>query len=134
MNRIRIPYEELEFSFARSSGPGGQNVNKVNSKAILRWRIVESTALPPDLRDRILARLSSRLTSEGELVVASDRFRDQKKNKDDCIEKLVELLAMASHVPKARRKTKPSRASKKRARESKSRNAEKKRLRAKIRE
>lgn len=130
--KIQIPYAELEFTFVRSSGPGGQNVNKVNSKAVLRWRIVDSYAIPEELRDRVLSRLASRLTVDGDLVLASDRYRDQKQNREDCIEKLIALLAEASHIPKARRKTKPSRSSKKKNRESKSRDSDKKKLRRKI--
>lgn len=107
-------------------------MNKVNSKAVLRWRIVDSYALPEDLRERILSRLATRLTTEGDLVIASDRFRDQKQNKDDCIEKLAALLAEASHVPKARRKTKVSRSTRRKNRESKSRDSEKKKNRRKV--
>ncbi len=76
-SRISIPHEEFEFSFARSGGPGGQNVNKVNSKALLRWPVVTSAALPPDVRARFLARYRSRLTVEGEVIVTSQRYRDQ---------------------------------------------------------
>jgi ribosome-associated protein len=129
---LHVPFHELEFSFARSSGPGGQNVNKVNTKAVLRWRPAESTSLPEHARERILARLAPKLTVEGDLVIASDRFRDQKRNKEDCIEKLVAILAQASAIPKARRKTKPSRSAKRKRRESKSRDSEKKKLRGRV--
>ena len=84
---VRIPFSELELSYARSSGPGGQNVNKVNSKAVLRWSVLKSPSLREDLRQRLLKRLSSRLTVEGEIVLSSDRFRDQTRNRDDCLEK-----------------------------------------------
>lgn len=126
---IRIPLAELEFSYARSSGPGGQNVNKVSSKAILRWNLERSPSLPEETRARLRAKLATRLTREGELVIASDRFRDQLKNREDCIQKLQMLLREASHVPKARKKTKPSRSTVKKAKESKRRHSEKKRLR-----
>jgi ribosome-associated protein len=132
--KFHVPYAELEFSFVRSSGPGGQNVNKVNSKAVLRWNLAGTTGFAPEDRDRMLAKLAARLTTEGDLIVMSDRFRDQKQNKDDCIEKLVAVIAQSLAVPKARRKTKPTRGSKRRKLEAKSRDGEKKRLRGKVRE
>lgn len=126
---MRIPLSELKITYSRSSGPGGQNVNKVNSKALLRWNLIQSPSLAPELRDRLLARLRGRLNHEGELLIASDRFRDQARNRDDCIEKLHEILAAASFVPKTRKKSKPSRSSIRRAKESKSRHSAKKFLR-----
>ena len=109
-SRIRIPHEEFEFTFARSGGPGGQNVNKVNSKAILRWPVAQSAALPPDVRARFLARHQSRLTIAGELIVTSQRYRDQGRNIGDCLEKLRAMLAAVAVRPVARKKTKPGRA------------------------
>src|SRR5690242_13852589 len=76
-SRIRIPHQEFEFSFARSGGPGGQNVNKVNSKALLRWPVHNSPSLPADVRHRFLTRYRSRLTTEGEIILSSQRYRDQ---------------------------------------------------------
>lgn len=131
--KIPIPYHELDFSFVRSSGPGGQNVNKVNSKAVLRWRITESPSLPVLMRERILTRLASRITGDGDIILMSDRYRDQKMNKDDCIQKLAELLESATHIPKARKATKPTRSAKRRTLEEKGRDAKKKKLRGKLR-
>ena len=131
--RFRVPFAELRFEFVRSSGPGGQNVNKVNSKAVLRWSVGETTALDESGRSRVSEKLHRRITSEGELVLSSDRHRDQKKNRDDCVEKLVVLVEEALSVPKPRRETKPTRASRRRQAESKSRDSEKKRNRGKIR-
>lgn len=108
-SRITIPAGELRFSFVRSSGPGGQNVNKVNSKAQLRWSVLRSTALSEEVRSRIVARLRSRITERGELVLSSQRYRDQAKNVGDCLEKLRELVAAAAVPPKRRKKTRPPR-------------------------
>jgi ribosome-associated protein len=126
---IRIPLSEFEFSYARSSGPGGQNVNKVNSKAVLRWNLLSSPSLAPDTRARILARLAAQLTTEGDLVISSDRFRDQLRNREDCLEKLKSLLFSASFVPKRRKKTKPSYSSQRKAKERKTKHSLKKNLR-----
>lgn len=119
-----IPDEEFSFTFARSSGPGGQNVNKVNSKAILTWSPVESPSLPGAVRLRFLARFASRLTNEGKLVIASQRYRDRPRNIEDCRQKLVEMLRSVLAPPKARRPTKPSRGAKERRLESKRRRSE----------
>ena len=109
--RISIPDSEFQFTFVRSSGPGGQNVNKVNTKAVLRWPVAASPSLPPAVRDRFRTRYASRLTTDGELVLSSQRFRDQAKNRDDCLEKLRAMLEAVAVAPVRRRKTKPSRAS-----------------------
>jgi ribosome-associated protein len=111
---LRIPLSEFSFSFARSAGPGGQNVNKVNSKAILRWPISESPSLPPEVRDRFLAQNRHRVTVEGDFVMSSQRYRDQPRNIADCHEKLQELLRAAAVRPVRRKKTKPSAGSKRR--------------------
>jgi ribosome-associated protein len=108
---ISIPDSEFQFTFVRSSGPGGQNVNKVNTKAVLRWPVAASPSLSGPVRARFLARYSSRLTTAGELILTSQRYRDQSKNRDDCLDKLREMLAAVAVAPIRRRKTKPSRAS-----------------------
>lgn len=123
---IQIPLDEFEFTYARSSGPGGQNVNKVNSKAVLRWRPLTSPNLREDVRTRFVARYSGKLTTEGELVLSSERFRDQRQNIDDCLEKVREMLLSVARPPKTRKKTKPSRASKERRLDSKRRDSAKK--------
>jgi ribosome-associated protein len=116
---IRIPDEELQFSYVRSSGPGGQNVNKVASKAVLRWNAAASLSLPHEIRGRFLSRFSSRLTTAGELIVTSQRYRDQHRNAEDCLEKLKEMLLSAARRPTVRRPSKPTRASQKRRLEAK---------------
>jgi ribosome-associated protein len=126
---FEIPLSEISFSFVRSSGPGGQNVNKVNSKAVLRWNLVETSALPEPIKARILSRLADRLTRTGELIVASDRFRDQGRNREDCLEKLRAIIAQAAKPPLIRKATRPTRSSQRKKREEKKRNSQKKSLR-----
>lgn len=126
---IEIAIAELEFTYARSSGPGGQNVNKVNSKAVLRWNLVNSQSLTPEIKSRLYQRLSNTLTRDGEIVIASDRFRDQIRNREDCLEKLRALIASGVARPKKRKKTKPSFSSRIKAKQEKSRHSEKKRQR-----
>jgi ribosome-associated protein len=112
--RISIPDEELHFSFARSSGPGGQNVNKVNSKATLHWNATTSPALPEEIRQRFLALYASRITNDGEVVITSQESRDQPKNVAICLEKLKQMIVAVLTVPKKRRPTKPTKGSQKR--------------------
>lgn len=133
MDLDSLPWFEMEYTFVRSSGPGGQNVNKVNSKAMLRWNLLQSSwfaRLPESFQAQVLNRLANQLTSLGELIVTSDRFRDQPKNREDCREKLLSLISSALHRPKARKKTKPSKSSQRRAKENKSRHSDKKRMRS----
>ncbi len=111
---IRIPREELDLSFARSGGPGGQNVNKVSSKVLLRWNPAASKALPVAVKARFLAQQRAKLTGEGVLLLTSQRYRDQGRNLEDCLRKLRELVLQALRPPKVRRPTKPTRASKER--------------------
>jgi ribosome-associated protein len=111
---LRVPLNEFSFTFARSGGPGGQNVNKVNSKAVMRWRVLESPSLDERVRARFVEQNRHRITEAGELIITSQRFRDQPKNIDDCREKLRELLARAAAQPKRRRPTKPTAGSRRR--------------------
>lgn len=123
---IHIAREELHFTYARSSGAGGQNVNKVNSKAILRWNVQTTTSLPEDVKMRFLRRYASKLTGEGDLVLMSDRFRDQGRNAADCMEKLREMIEAVAKPPKKRKATKPTFGSKQRRLKAKKEHSEKK--------
>ena len=120
-----IPPEEIAWQFARSGGPGGQHVNKTSSKATLRFDVIGSRSLPDEVRGRLLAQCGGRLTRSGELVISSQRHRDQPRNVTDCVAKFTELLERAAARPKRRRKTRVPRAAVARRRE------EKKRLSAK---
>ena len=106
---ISIPAAELSFSFARSSGPGGQNVNKVNSKVWLRFDVVNSPSLPPDVRARFLSRYASRISTEGHILISSEGHRDRSRNMADACQRLAELIAAVATAPRKRHKTRPSR-------------------------
>jgi ribosome-associated protein len=124
--RISVPLAELDFSFARSGGPGGQNVNKVSSKAILHFDIARSPSIPDDVRQRALTQFASRINSEGKLVISCDTSASQHKNREECIARLKQLLLPAATPPKIRKKSKPSRTSVRKRLEEKSRHSSKK--------
>jgi ribosome-associated protein len=109
---ITIPDAEFDWSYARSGGPGGQNVNKVSSKAVLRWPVLSSPSLPPHVRHRLFALNRRRVTTEGDLVITSQRYRDQERNREDCLQKLAELVREAATLPRPRKVTRPTRGSK----------------------
>ncbi len=123
-DRIHIPEDELHLSFARSGGPGGQNVNKVSSKVLLRWNPGLSPSLPSDVKARLLARYRRKLTKEGDLLISSQKTRDQAKNIDDCRDKLRELVREVAEPPKVRRPSHPTQASRRRRVQDKRRRAE----------
>jgi ribosome-associated protein len=108
---LHIPDEELLFSFARSGGPGGQNVNKVASKAVLHWDLEANVSLPAGVKERLRGQQRRRLTTEGVLVIQGQRFRDQARNIEDCRERLRVMVLEALHPPRPRKATKPSGAS-----------------------
>jgi ribosome-associated protein len=114
IDKTGIPHVDLHGFFVVSGGRGGQNVNKVASKAVLRWDVAASASLPDDVKARFRVQQRRRITGEGELVVASQRYRDQDRNRQDCLEKLRAWVLQATVVPKARRKTRPSRGAKER--------------------
>src|SRR5438105_11481105 len=111
---LAIPETELSWTYVRSSGPGGQNVNKVASKAVLRWDAGASASVPPEVKARLLAHHRRRFTAGGVLVLTSQRFRDQERNRQDCLEKLRTWLLEAATPPRPRKATRPSRGSKER--------------------
>ncbi|MCI0684058.1 MAG: aminoacyl-tRNA hydrolase [Gemmataceae bacterium] len=113
-HRLRIADEEFSWRFARSGGPGGQNVNKVASKATLLWDIARNVSVPEDVKQRLAALYPSYFTKDGLVQVTSQRHRQQDRNREDCVDKLRSLLAHALHVPRRRKKTKPTRGSKQR--------------------
>lgn len=110
-SRLRIPLEEFRIRSARSSGPGGQNVNKVSSKITVRWAVRSSPSLPDGIRAALLQQCGRRLTGKGELLITSQRFRDASRNLTDCLEKLRKVIAHAASPRKVRRSTRPTRAS-----------------------
>ena len=124
--QIHIPDGELEWSFARSGGPGGQNVNKVSSKALLRWRLVDNTTLPAEAKARLQGQQRRRITGEGDLLITSQRYRDQERNKEDCLDRLRAMVLAALEAPTPRRPTKPTRGSRRRRAADKRRHSERK--------
>ena len=116
---ISIDESELEFVFVRSSGPGGQNVNKVATAVQLRFDVTASTSLDEYTKVRLVRLAGRRVTSDGVLVINARRHRTQERNREDAIARFIELVREASKKPKRRRKTKPTAASKERRLEDK---------------
>lgn len=130
MNKDKI-IQELQFKAVRSSGAGGQHVNKVSSKVTLTFDLNSSEALSEDEKDRIALKLSNRLTKENILLLQSDESRSQHKNKEIVIDRFLNLLENALKIPKKRKKTKPSKSAVESRLKSKLRTAQKKALRRK---
>ncbi len=127
--QLQIPGKEISLSFARSAGPGGQNVNKVNSKAVLRWNVAASPSLPADVKHRFQQRFPTRINHLGEVVLASDRMRDQPRNISDCYEKLRQMILAVLVAERPRKKTRPSRGSVERRLQSKRQSSQRKQRR-----
>ena len=125
MNK-EVLFQECDFKAVRSSGPGGQHVNKTSTKVMLHWSLKDSNVFSEEEKERLFKRLKSKLTSDDQLVLSYDQSRSQHKNKDEVFKNLVRLLENGLLKPKRRKRTKPTLASKKRRLDSKKRNAEKK--------
>ena len=127
--QIELDEREIQEDFVRASGPGGQNVNKVSTAVQLRFDVVRSPSLLEPVRVRLMALACRRLTQEGVLIIEAERYRSQRRNRDDALERLIELIREACEVETPRRPTRPTLASKKRRLDSKQRRGETKKLR-----
>ena len=126
---IALDLNELEFAFSRSSGPGGQNVNKVNSRCQLKWHPSNSSCMSASHLKRFTERYSNKLNQDGALIISSDRTRSQMLNREDCVEKLLEMIQSTAHAPVVRKATRPTFGSKKRRLNEKKKTGDKKRFR-----
>ncbi len=126
---LEIPADEIDLSFSTSSGPGGQHVNKSETRVNLTWNVKESRALGPRQRDRILKRLSNRIDSAGRLHLSSNRFRSQWRNREDVTARLQELVSDALRPAKRRVETRPTKASREKRLKAKRRRSQIKRAR-----
>jgi ribosome-associated protein len=125
---LKIDERELQLEFIRASGPGGQNVNKVATAVQLRFDL-RASSMPEDVKSRLIRIAGKRITNEGILVIEARRFRTQEQNRDDAIQRFVELVRKAALKPKPRRKTKPTQASKEARLKAKKRRGEIKKVR-----
>ena len=127
MSRSTIPERDIEWTFVRSCGPGGQNVNKVASTAQLRFLLATNATLPPEVKQRLRRLAGRRLTDDGSIVIIARGERSQERNRRDALERLEELVERARIEPKPRQRTRPTRASKERRLEAKRRQGASKR-------
>ena len=127
--QIELDEREIQEDFVRASGPGGQNVNKVSTAVQLRFDVAHSPSLSEYVRARLIKLAGRRLTQDGVLIIEADRFRSQRRNRDDALERLIALINEACEVDKPRRPTRPTLASQKRRLDSKQRRGDTKKLR-----
>jgi len=130
--KFTIPDSEFEFTFSRSGGPGGQNVNKVNSRVQLRWNVAASRALPDEVKQRLQQQFKSRLNDAGELLIDCDETRSQHNNREICLERLREMILAAARPPKRRIATKPSKGAMLRRKQARKRRSAIKKMRRKV--
>ncbi len=131
--KIRIPYREFHFDFTHSSGPGGQNVNKISSKAVMHWDLALSSSLKPDVKERFHQKFGTRIRKDGVVVLSSQRTRDAHSNQQDCLDKLKKMLMAVAIAPIVRKKTKPKRAAREKRLTKKHQMGDKKKARTKVR-
>jgi ribosome-associated protein len=129
---VVIPFTEMEFSYTHSSGAGGQNVNKVATKAVLRWSPSTSASVPDGVKRRFIEAFGSKLTHTGELILTSQKSRSQAQNANDCLDKLREMVLSVWRAPKIRRATKPTKGSQRRRVEGKKIRSNIKQMRKKV--
>lgn len=127
---IALPYSELKFTFVRAPGPGGQNVNKVATAAVLRFNVLHASSLPDIVRQRLLLLAGNKVTETGDLIIKASSYRTQERNKQDALNRLRALLKRAATIPKKRKKSKPTAASVRRRLETKKLHGKNKKLRA----
>lgn len=130
---LSVPRSELNYRATRAGGPGGQHVNTSSTRVELTWDVRQSPSLPEEHKERIIRRLSKRVTADGVLRLTSAGSRSQHQNKEDVTERFAQMIAQALHVPKKRRKTKPSKAAKEARLQNKKRRSETKKRRGPIR-
>ncbi|WP_422376429.1 alternative ribosome rescue aminoacyl-tRNA hydrolase ArfB [Roseibium sp.] len=128
-DRLHILKDDLSEDFIRASGPGGQNVNKVSTAVQLRFNLSGNETLPQDVKSRAARLAGSRLTLNGEIVLQADRFRTRERNREDALERLLDLLRKATEKPKPRKATKPTLGSKKRRLDAKKQRGQIKKMR-----
>lgn len=133
-SNLKIPMHEIEYQTSRSGGPGGQHANKTSSRVTLIWNVAQSGALSQHQRQLLLTKLDHRLTKEGELHVHADTYRSQHQNKEEVQQRLIAMVNQALHVPKSRKKTRPSRNSQRRRLDKKKQRGQIKKNRGKVKD
>lgn len=129
---IYLDENELNFSFVKASGPGGQNVNKVATSAQLKFDVKNSSTLSDEIKEKLVKIAGKKMTSKGILIIEAKRFRTQERNKDDALNRLINLIILASKVKKKRKKTKPTKASSEKRIDIKKQRSAKKQLRKRV--